>query len=70
MAEHWKEAKVHFEYTSHWDKDESIFRSAENITTLRKYLKRKSLPKAGKDRMNREWQRKKRLGKGMKMLGG
>jgi len=25
VAEHCKEANVHFEYTSHWDKDESIF---------------------------------------------
>ena len=25
VAEHCKEENVHFEYTSHWDKDESIF---------------------------------------------
>ena len=28
VAEHCKEANVHFEYTSHWDREESIFRSA------------------------------------------
>ena len=28
VAEHCREANVNFEYTSHWDREESIFRSA------------------------------------------
>ena len=48
MAEHYKEANVHFEYTSHWDKDESIFWSAENITSLRRRFRKKITTKGGK----------------------
>ena len=56
---------MHFEYTSHWDKDESIFRNAENMTAL----KRRSLLKVGKAKLNRRKQMKRRLGKEKKMLG-
>ena len=48
VAEHCKEENVHFEYTIHWDKDESIFRSAENITALRRGFKKKITTKGGK----------------------
>ena len=30
VAEHCKEANIHFEYTNFWDKDEETFRSAKN----------------------------------------
>ena len=48
MAEHYREANVHFEYASHWDKDESIFRNAENITALKRRFKKKITTKGGK----------------------
>ena len=48
VAENCREANVHFEYTSHWDKDESIFRNAENITTLKRIFKKKITTKGGK----------------------
>ena len=34
VAEHCKENKVHFEYTQHFDREESVFRNAPNMTTL------------------------------------
>ena len=48
VAEHWKEANVHFEYTSHWDREESIFCSAQNITALRRRFKNKITTKGRK----------------------
>ena len=48
VAEHCNEANVHFEYTSHWDKDESIFHSAENIKALRRRFKKKITTKGRK----------------------
>ena len=48
VAEHYKEANVHFEYTHHWDREESVFRSALNITALRKRFKKKITTKGGK----------------------
>ena len=48
VVEHCKEANVHFEYTSHWDREESIFRSALNMTALRKRFKKKITTKGGK----------------------
>ena len=48
VAEHCKENNVHFEYTHHWDREESIFRSTLNITTLRKRFKKKITTKGGK----------------------
>ena len=48
VTEHCKEANVHFEYTSHWDKDESIFRNAENMTALKRRFKKKITTKGGK----------------------
>ena len=48
VAEHCREANVHFEYTSHWDKDESIFQNAENLTALRRRFKKKITTKGGK----------------------
>ena len=50
VTENCKEENVHFEYTSHWDKDESIFRSAENITALRRRFKKKITTKGGKEK--------------------
>ena len=48
VAEHCKEANVHFEYTHHWDREKSVFRSALNITALRKMFKKKITTKGGK----------------------
>ena len=48
VAEHYKEANVHFEYTHHWDREEFVFRSALNITALRKRFKKKISTKGGK----------------------
>ena len=70
VVEHCREANVHFEYTSHWDKDESIFRNAENITALKRRFKSKITIKAGKDKMRRKKQRKRKLEKEMKILRG
>ena len=41
-------ARVHFEYTNSWDKDEEIFRNAQNMTTLRKRFKQKIATVGGK----------------------
>ena len=48
VAEHCKENNVHFEYTHHWDREESIYRNALNITTLRIRFKNKITTKGGK----------------------
>ena len=48
VANHCKENNIHFEYTHHWDREESIFRSALNITALRRRLKKKVTTKCGK----------------------
>ena len=45
---HCKEANVHFEYTSHWDREESIFCSAQNMTALIRRFKKKITTKGGK----------------------
>ena len=44
MAEHCKKHKVFYEYTHHFDSDESVFRRAPNMTVLGKRFK----PKGGK----------------------
>ena len=54
VAEHCKEAKVHFEYTHHWDREESIFRSALNMMALRKRFKKKITTKGGKGQDEQE----------------
>ena len=48
MAEHCKEHKVHFKYTHHFDKEESVFRTAPNLTALRRRFKPKNPTKGGK----------------------
>ena len=48
VVEHYKEGNVHFEYTSHWDREESIFHSAQNMTALRIRFKNKITTKGGK----------------------
>ena len=48
VVEHCKEANVHFEYTNHWDKDEEIFRNAENMTALKRIFKKKITTKGDK----------------------
>ena len=48
VVEHCKEANVHFEYTHHWDREDSVFHSALNITALRKRFKKKITTKGGK----------------------
>ena len=32
---------VHFKYTNYWDKDEEIFRNAQNMTSMRRRFKQK-----------------------------
>ena len=54
VAKHCKEANVHFEYTHHWDREESIIRSALNITALRKRFKNKITTKGGKGQDEQE----------------
>ena len=44
MAEHCKKHKVFYEYTHHFDNDESVFSRAPNMTALSKRFK----PKGGK----------------------
>ena len=48
VIEHFKEHKVHFEYTHHFDKDESVFRNAPNMTMLMRIFKKKITTKGGK----------------------
>ena len=48
VVEHCKEHKVHLEYTHHFDKEESVFRSAPNMTALRRRFKPKITTKGGK----------------------
>ena len=48
VAEHYKEANVHFEYTHHWDIEESVFCSVLNITALRKRFQKNITTKGGK----------------------
>ena len=48
VAEHFKENNVHFEYTHHWDREESVFRNALNMTALRRRFKKKISTKGGK----------------------
>ena len=48
VAEHCKEHKVHFEYTHHFDKEESVFRNSPNMTALKRRFKPKITTKGGK----------------------
>src|SRR5882762_6224070 len=48
MDEHYKKHKVFYEYTHHFDRDESVFRSAPNMTALSRRFKRKHPTKGGK----------------------
>ena len=48
VAEHCKEANVHFEYTNFWDKDEEILRNVKNMTTLKRKFKQKITIVGGK----------------------
>ena len=48
VPEHCKENKVHFEYTQHFDKEESVFRSAPNMTMLMRRFKKKITTKGWK----------------------
>ena len=65
VAEHCKEANVHFEYTNHWDKDEEMFRNAENMTAL----KRRSPLKVVRARLSRRKLMKRRPEKEKRILG-
>ena len=62
VIEHCKEHKVHFEYTHHFDKDESVFRNAPNMTKLMRRFKKKITTKGGKgdDQEKAEEEAKKR----------
>ena len=72
VAKHCKEANIHFEYTNFWDKDEETFKSAKNITALKKIFKQKSLLWAEKEKLYRRLRqlKKKRPKRGKKMLEG
>ena len=48
MAEHCRKHKVFYEYTHHFDNDESVFRRAPNMTALNKRFKPKHSAKGGK----------------------
>ena len=48
VAEHCKEANVHFEYTNFSDKDEEIFGNAKNMAALKKRFKQKITIVGGK----------------------
>ena len=48
VADHCKENNVHFEYTHHWDREESVFRNAQNMTALRRRLNKNISTKGGK----------------------
>ena len=48
VADHCKENNVHFKYTHHWDREESVFRSSLNMTALRRRFKKKIITKGGK----------------------
>ena len=48
VAEHCKEANVHFEYTKFQDKDEEIFRNVKNMTALKRIFKHKITSVGGK----------------------
>ena len=41
VMEHCKEHKVFFKYTHHFDKEESVFRNARNMTMLMRRFKKK-----------------------------
>ena len=45
---HCKENNVQFEYTHHWDREESVFRSALKMTSLRRRFKKNIITKGGK----------------------
>ena len=48
VVEHCKENKVHFEYTHHFDREESVFRNAPNMTALKRRFMNKITTKGGK----------------------
>ena len=48
VAEHYKENNVHFKYTHHWDREESVFHNELKLTALRRRLKKKITTKGGK----------------------
>ena len=54
VAEHCKEANVHFEYTKFLDKDEEIFRNAKNMIALKKRFKQKITIVGGKGKTTKK----------------
>ena len=48
VAEHCRKHKLYFEYSHHYDKDESVYRNAPNMAALRKRFKPKNPTKGGK----------------------
>ena len=48
IAKHCKEHKVFFKYTHHFDKEESVFRNAPNMTALNRRFKKKITTIGGK----------------------
>ena len=52
VADYCKEAGINFEYTYFWDKDKATFRSAKNITSLKKRFKQKITTMGGKGKIS------------------
>ena len=53
VADYCKEARIHFEYTDFWEKDEETFRNVKNITTLKKRFKQKITTMGGKEKLRK-----------------
>ena len=58
VAKYCVEVGVHFEYAEFWDKDEEIFRSAQNMTALRRRFKQKITTVGGKGKAIEQLKRK------------
>ena len=51
VANYCAAARVHFEYTNYWDKNEEIFLNARNMTDLRKWFKQNITIEGGKGKV-------------------
>ena len=58
VADYCTTARVHFEYTNFWDKDEEVFRNAQNMTALRTRVKKNIATMGGKGKVSDKLKRK------------
>ena len=58
VPDHCTTSRVHFEYAYFWDKDEEVFRNAQNMTTLRRRFKQKITTIGGKGKDAEKLKRK------------